>query len=138
MRGEAVRRVGGFDSAFFMYGEEMDWCRRFRDAGWSVAFLPAPTVVHKGGASSAPVAGPMFVENLKGRVRYLRKHRGRAVAAVARVMIAVSVIVRWARNGLTGLVARRTGRAPDEARARRDRMFDAAVGWVLRGLPTDD
>ncbi len=34
-----------------MYQEEADWQRRFRQAGWEIAFTPAAEVVHFGGAS---------------------------------------------------------------------------------------
>lgn len=135
VRGDAVRAVGGFDPDFFMYGEEMDWCLRLRRAGWSAVFLPEPAVVHVGGASSAPVAGPMFVENLKGRIRFLRKHRGALVEAAARAIIALSVLLRLA------LVELRTlgggiGEGPGgDALRRRRTMFREAARWVLRGLP---
>ena len=135
LRAEVVLRVGAFDSEFYMYGEEMDWCRRIRDAGWRVIFLPGPEVLHVGGGSSDLIAGPMFVESLKARVRYLRKHRGRSAVAMARGLIALSVIVRflaaetrWSWNRLAG---RRGG---DRLHLHRDR-FRSGIRWVLRGLP---
>ncbi|HEX5167412.1 MAG TPA: glycosyltransferase family 2 protein [Thermomicrobiales bacterium] len=52
VRTEAVKNVGGLDERFFMYSEEVDWCRRFWLAGWEVWYLPDANVVHIGGASS--------------------------------------------------------------------------------------
>jgi GT2 family glycosyltransferase len=135
VRGEVVRTVGALDPDFFMYGEEMDWCRRIRDAGWKIVFLPEPPVVHAGAASSAPVAGPMFVENLKGRVRFLRKHRGPLAATVARGLIATSVLFRLAWREAQALGLGAMGGAPDEALRLTRRRFRAAARWVLRGLP---
>jgi GT2 family glycosyltransferase len=135
VRGEVVRAVGAFDPDFFMYGEEMEWCRRIRDAGWRVVFLPEPPVVHAGGTSSAPIAGPMFVENLKGRLRYLRKHRGPGTVATARILMAISVIARAAWREGAAVARRLAGRSLDEAEIRRRTMFRAALGWVARGLP---
>lgn len=135
VRGEVVRTVGGFDPDYFMYGEEMDWCRRIRRAGWKVVFLPEPAVVHVGGASSAPIAGPMFVENLKGRVRFLQKHRGYLVATAARALIAVSVLLRFAWREAEALGLSLAGRAPGEPLRQRRTMFRSAIRWVLRGLP---
>lgn len=136
VRGDVVRAVGGFDDEFFMYGEEMDWCRRIRSAGWSVVFLPEPSVVHAGAASSSSNAGPMFVENLKGRVRYLRKHRGVFVAAVARGLIAVSVLLRFAWRETQALVRGRSGPARGEPPPPSQTMFRAAMRWVMRGMPS--
>lgn len=135
VRGEVIRAVGGFDEEFFMYGEEMDWCRRIRDAGWAIVFLPEPSVVHFGGVSSGPIAGPMFVENLKGRLRFLRKHRGALVAATARGLIAVSVLIRFLWREGQALGSALAGRTPRESLRRTRTMFRAAMRWVLRGLP---
>jgi hypothetical protein len=136
VRGEVVRTVGGFDDEFFMYGEEMDWCRRIQNAGWRVVFLPEPPVVHIGGASSSPTAGPMFVENLKARVRFLRKHRGAFVATAARAVIAVSVLLRFAWREAMGFGRALAGRTADDGPRRSQTMFRAAMRWVLRGLPS--
>lgn len=135
VREEIVRTVGGFDPDFFMYGEEMDWCRRIRDEGWTVAFLPGPPVVHLGGASSEPMAGPMFVENLKGRLRFLRKHRGPIVEGAAKVLIAFAVLIRFVWRETETIASAATGRPRDPSLLRRRTMFRAALAWVLRGLP---
>ena len=55
IRREAIERIGGLDDAFFMYCEEMDWCRRCRQAGWQVYALPAARVIHHAGQSSRQV-----------------------------------------------------------------------------------
>ena len=52
IRGTALRALGGLDPLFFMYGEEIDLCRRARDAGMDVVLTPASRVRHVGEASS--------------------------------------------------------------------------------------
>ena len=52
VRAAAAQRVGLFDERFFMYSEETDWCRRFRDDGWRVSYVPSVEVVHQEGGSS--------------------------------------------------------------------------------------
>jgi N-acetylglucosaminyl-diphospho-decaprenol L-rhamnosyltransferase len=86
VRREAVEEVGGLDEDFFLFSEETDWCYRFRAARWSVLFFPGAEVVHVGGASHG---GTMFVENVRGHLRFLLKHRGLEEAERARrVMLA--------------------------------------------------
>ena len=84
MRRDAADAVGLFDESFFMFSEEVDWMTRFRRAGWKVLFCPGAEVVHVGGASHG---GRLYVENLRGHLRYFDKHRGprggRAVAPAA-------------------------------------------------------
>lgn len=52
VRGEAIERVGLLDDRFWMYGEDLDWSKRIRDAGWTVMYNPSVTVKHVKRASS--------------------------------------------------------------------------------------
>lgn len=45
-------KVGGFDDKFFMYGEDLDLCRRTRDAGFKVWYYPKAVTIHYKGQSS--------------------------------------------------------------------------------------
>jgi N-acetylglucosaminyl-diphospho-decaprenol L-rhamnosyltransferase len=52
VRHEALQHVGLFDEAYWLYMEDLDWCFRFRQAGWKVWYDGAVTVMHvKGGTS---------------------------------------------------------------------------------------
>ncbi len=46
VRTKAMEKVGYLDEQFFMYGEDLDWCKRFRDAGYKVMYLPFSVVTH--------------------------------------------------------------------------------------------
>jgi GT2 family glycosyltransferase len=61
----AFERVGGFDEAYFLHAEDLDLCRRVRDAGLRVAIAPALHVVHAQGSSSR--SRPLFVARHKHR-----------------------------------------------------------------------
>ena len=74
VRREAVERVGGMDEHFFMFNEDVDWCRRFKLAGWTVLYEPAAVVVHHVGASRSKVATKVIVERHKGMIHYFHKH----------------------------------------------------------------
>ncbi len=52
VRREAIQRVGLFDEAFFMYGEDLDWAYRIKQAGWTVMYNPRVTVTHVKRAAS--------------------------------------------------------------------------------------
>lgn len=53
VRRKAFDDVGGFDTGYFLYGEDIDLCRRLRRRGWRLVALPGPWAVHENGASSA-------------------------------------------------------------------------------------
>jgi N-acetylglucosaminyl-diphospho-decaprenol L-rhamnosyltransferase len=52
VRRSAFDAVGGFDERFFLYWEDADLCRRLRDRGYAVRYVPAARVAHVGGASA--------------------------------------------------------------------------------------
>ncbi|MFN8424389.1 MAG: glycosyltransferase family 2 protein, partial [Anaerolineae bacterium] len=86
VRGAALRAVGPLDEGFFMYCEEIDWCRRFRRAGWHVLCAPAAVVLHHGGASSGQFRSAAFVHLWRSRLRYFAKHLRPAHAALVRAI----------------------------------------------------
>jgi N-acetylglucosaminyl-diphospho-decaprenol L-rhamnosyltransferase len=91
VRREAADAVGLFDEDFFMFSEEVDWMTRFRRAGWSVLFFPGTQVVHVGGASHG---GNLYIENLRGHLRFIDKHRGPKEAERVRKLLLWSLRLR--------------------------------------------
>jgi GT2 family glycosyltransferase len=91
VRREAADAVGLFDEDFFMFSEEADWQTRFRQAGWTVWFQPDAVVTHVGGASHG---GRLYVENLRGQLRYFAKHQGLRQAERARRLLLLALRLR--------------------------------------------
>jgi N-acetylglucosaminyl-diphospho-decaprenol L-rhamnosyltransferase len=92
LRRSTLEWLGGFDERFFMYAEDMDLCRRIRDLGLDVRFVPAIEIRHEGGASaSAPRRSAMQMES---RVLYARKHHTQPVAAAFVVIFSVGLVMR--------------------------------------------
>ena len=52
VRKNAIEDVGLMDERFFMYWEDVDWCKRMRRSRWKVVYLPQATIVHYVGGSS--------------------------------------------------------------------------------------
>lgn len=46
IRRSSLESIGLFDERFFMYAEEMDWCRRAQAKGWDIGYDPSGTIVH--------------------------------------------------------------------------------------------
>jgi GT2 family glycosyltransferase len=51
VRREAVTQVGLLDEQYFMYGEDLDWAYRIKEAGWRIMYAPITTVQHRKRAS---------------------------------------------------------------------------------------
>ena len=100
LRREALALLDGLDEGFFMYGEDIDLCRRLRVAGYGLQFEPSAVVEHEGGAS-APRAELLPVL-AASRLRYAAKHRGTPAALLERIGVALEAATHLAvaRGGL--------------------------------------
>lgn len=96
----ALEHLDGLDDGFFLYCEDLDLCRRLRDAGLEIRFEPGAVAVHEGGAS-APRASLLPVL-AASRVRYARKHQRASVALLERLGVALGALTHAvvARGGL--------------------------------------
>jgi len=104
VRRPVYEQVGGLDEDFFMYSEELDWCRRIKAAGWQVVYLPAARVVHHEGKSSEQAVPARHVNFQRSKIRYFRKYHGRAAAAVLRVFLLALYAQQLAFEWLKGLL----------------------------------
>lgn len=73
-RMSAVQEVGLMDENYFMHCEDLDWCKRFQDAGWLVGFVPAASVVHAKGVSSKSRRVGVLVDLHRSMIRFFDKH----------------------------------------------------------------
>ncbi len=103
-RRQVYETIGGLDERFFMYSEEMDWCRRARQAGWAVVYDPAATIVHYEGKSSEQVVAARHCRFFRSRVLYTRKYHGRVWAEVLRRWLLFTFVVQWLREAAKWLL----------------------------------
>lgn len=79
IRREAYEQVGGMDPSLFLFYNDVDWCRRLRQAGWKLMYVPEPHVLHHGSAS-VETARWKERQLWQDRYRYFRKWYGVAGA----------------------------------------------------------
>ncbi len=73
VRREAIHQVGLLDEAFFMYGEDLDWCKRISEAGWKVMYYPRVRVLHVKRAASRQSQRARF-EFVRAFLIFYNKH----------------------------------------------------------------
>jgi N-acetylglucosaminyl-diphospho-decaprenol L-rhamnosyltransferase len=117
VRRAAIDEVGPADDTFFLFSEETDWAYRFTRAGWKLLFCPDAGATHVYAASHK---GLLFTENLRGQLRFLRKHRGERYAERARSLLLAALRLR-------GLVFR----------GARGRMYREGAAWLASGGVSD-
>lgn len=94
VRHEAIGQVGTMDERFFMYGEESDWCYRFKKAGWKVLFAPVGEIIHLGGQSSRQNSVQMLVQLRLSILEFMKKHHSWLTFHIARFLTVLFLIVR--------------------------------------------
>jgi hypothetical protein len=94
VRREAIEQIGLMDERFFVYGEETDWCYRFKRAGWKVVFAPVGEIIHFGAGSSRRDRTKMRLQLSGSILLFLRKHKGWPTYAAGCFLTAVFFALR--------------------------------------------
>lgn len=134
IRGAALREVGPLDEDFFMYFEDVDYCRRAWKHGWRVRYEPAARVVHLRGGSS-PVK-QSFAERKRvpsyfyaSRTRYFAKYYGGVPGVVvANLAWLIGRGISWLRETLGN-------KRPHTAERH---ALDLWTGWASPLAPPED
>jgi GT2 family glycosyltransferase len=113
IRRSVVDRVGPLDERFFMYGEDLDWCLRTREAGWTVRYEPDVVVQHQHGAASRKRAVRTTYSFFHAMDLFYRKHYVKRyhplVTSAVRTAIYAALAVAMCRTLLTSPAQRRVG-----------------------------
>ncbi|MDQ3808676.1 MAG: glycosyltransferase [Chloroflexota bacterium] len=128
VRARAAAEIGLFDERYFLYSEEIDWCRRFVAAGWAVMYLPAAEVVHQEGASTRQDMAARQRAFQTAKLRYAARWHGPRVARALRYYL----LVEYLGRGLEEAIKLRLGSRPAERRARLA-IIASSFRHLLRG-----
>ncbi len=104
IRQEVVAQVGGLDEAYFMYSEELDYCRRIVQAGWQVVYYPQAQVMHLSGKSSEQAVTQRHINYNRAKLRYFRKYNGRLAAGILRLFLLKSYVWQLIVEAVKGVV----------------------------------
>ncbi len=96
VRAEAVAEVGLMDEGYWLYGEDLDWCYRFKQAGWTVWYDGTVSTTHVKGAVSKnsghrPLRLNVAYHQSMGRF-YRKFHGGRSAAKDPAVYLALGIM----------------------------------------------
>ena len=107
VRRSVIDQVGLLDEDFFFFGEETDWCRRMRDAGWRLMFAPVGEITHYGGGSVKRLNHKRDVMLLEALVRLNGKHGGRLAALATYAVMWLHVATRAVAWSVIGWLSAR-------------------------------
>jgi N-acetylglucosaminyl-diphospho-decaprenol L-rhamnosyltransferase len=99
IRREVIDQVGLFDPRYFLYYEEVDHCKRVKQAGWKVVCYPQTTVVHIGGESAKSVdtlnavSRQISTLQMESELLYFRKHHGLPGLALHMLLVSLGDLI---------------------------------------------
>jgi GT2 family glycosyltransferase len=103
IRRETFDAVGLLDEDLFMYGDDVDWCRRCWNAGWEVVFYPGAGAIHDRGKITAPFPVRFAVAQQRSVLHYWSKHHGHlGRLGIASIMLFHHVL-RYSAAALAGV-----------------------------------
>ncbi len=130
MRRTVFERLGGFDTRYFVYYEEVDLARRAKHAGYACWFLAEASATHSGHGTTDQIRSTRYFLSARSRVQYALAHfRGLGGPLSAAMTIVVEPIIRLAfmlASGNFAAVFQTVAGA---------RML---LGWVSRGMPIEN
>jgi N-acetylglucosaminyl-diphospho-decaprenol L-rhamnosyltransferase len=114
IRSEAMQEVGLLDQRYWMYGEDLDWCKRFSDLGWNVVYDGRTTVLHlKGGTTGTQRSWRLNWHFHRSMAIFYRTHNAGNNRPLDALVFS-GIAVKW----LSATVSSSGGRAVSRVRAR--------------------
>ncbi len=95
VRREAVLAAGPLDERYFMYTEDVEWCRRIRAAGYRIICYPAVSVVHYIGGSTRQRGSAFYAQHVDALDRDLRRRYSRSQVALMHLFGAFGALLRF-------------------------------------------
>lgn len=122
-RREVYETIGGLDNGYAMFFEELDWCKRAKDAGFDLVYVGTARIIHHGGKSTEQIGARKHIHYNESKLRYFRKVYGSVFAALLRLFLLATYGWQLALESLKGALG-------SQRPLRRER---ASVYWrVLR------
>ena len=115
VRRECFAQLGGLDESFFLYYEDVDFCKRAAEAGWAVRYDPGLEVTHHWPLHARRVPAPLRLMTRHALLTYARKH-----------------LPRWQSGGLASLLWVEAGLRQAWAAVRGDRDSSKCYGELRR------
>jgi GT2 family glycosyltransferase len=119
--------VGPLDADYFMYSEELDWCKRIKMAGWRVVYFPEAKIIHYEGKSSEQAVTARHINFQRAKLRYFHKYHGMMIMILLRIFLLLNFVWQLALEAIKGLVGHKK-----ELRRQRIRAYWQVIRSGLR------
>jgi len=98
--------IGGLDESYFMYVEDVDYCKNIRNKGFRIGYTPKVEIIHFGGGGRAWVGNNALKNTADSYMYYLKKFYGPVTRFFTTFIIAMLWVIRASFYGLSYLFKR--------------------------------
>jgi GT2 family glycosyltransferase len=110
VRREALLDVGPLDEGYWLYMEDLDWCRRFWQSGWKVFYEPSGTALHiKGGSSGGRRSLRQEVAFHRGMGRFYRRFDAEDNPRALNILVYLGIAAKLLASILASGIRRLSG-----------------------------
>lgn len=106
VRRETIDQVGGLDETFFMYGEDIDWCYRIKEAGWGIYYYPRTYIVHYKGASARRKPMKIIYEFHRAMWVFHRKHYAKRYGMLTNTAVWLGIALKFSLSLISNKLVR--------------------------------
>ncbi|KYH30673.1 N-acetylglucosaminyl-diphospho-decaprenol L-rhamnosyltransferase [Clostridium tepidiprofundi DSM 19306] len=107
VRREAIEKVGLLDETFFMYGEDIDWCYRIKEAGYKVVYYPKANIIHYKGASSSKKPFKTIYEFHRAMYIFYNKHYREKYSFLITILVYIGIMLKLVLTLIRNVFKRR-------------------------------
>lgn len=104
VRRETINQIGMLDENFFMYGEDIDWCFRIKQAGWKIIYNPLISIVHYKGASSRKKPFKIVYEFHRAMLLFHQKHFSKKYNFIINGIVYTGIFIKLTLSVLLNLL----------------------------------
>ncbi|WP_107839168.1 glycosyltransferase family 2 protein [Metasolibacillus meyeri] len=104
VRREAFEQIGLLDEDFFMYGEDIDWCYRIKEAGWRIVYNPLVSILHYKGASSRRKPFKIVYEFHRAMYLFHKKHFAKNYNFLVNSIVYTGITLKLALATITNVL----------------------------------
>jgi GT2 family glycosyltransferase len=104
LKREVIEQVGLLDEQFFMYGEDLDWCLRIKEAGWRVIYYPETATIHYKGGSSRKKRYKTIYEFHRAMYLFYNKHYIKKYVFFITWMVYIGIVIKLVLEMLLNLL----------------------------------
>ena len=93
VRKETIEQIGLLDEDYFMYGEDIDWCYRIKEAGWKVIYYGKAEIIHYKGSSSKKQKSKLIYEFHRSMYLFYNKHYNNKYSFLTKLAVYLGILV---------------------------------------------